>query len=65
MEISCDEFYRVIFDPGGNQSINLRSNSLNEGEYDENLISSLSLDNNNCHCGIKEPNYFWFKVLFS
>jgi len=34
-------------------------------KHDENLIFSLSLDNNNSHCGIKEPNYFWFKVLFS
>jgi len=31
----------VIFDPGGNQSINLRSNSLKEWEYDDNLIFSL------------------------
>lgn len=65
VEIACHEFYRVIFDPGGIQAINSRSNSLEEGEYDENLILSLSLDNNNSHCGIKEPNYFWFKVLFS
>ena len=41
VEISCDEFYRVIFDPRGNQSINSRSNSLKEGEYDENIIFSL------------------------
>jgi hypothetical protein len=40
VEIPCDEFYRVIFDPGGNQSTNSRSNSLEEGEYDENLIFS-------------------------
>jgi len=42
VDISCYEFYRVIFDPGGNQSINSRSNYLKEGEYDENLILSLS-----------------------
>jgi len=41
VEISCDEFYRVIFDPGGNQSINSRSNSFKERVYDENLILSL------------------------
>jgi hypothetical protein len=46
VKIPCDEFYRVIFDPGGNQSTNSRLNSLEEGEYDENLIfSSYTRDN--------------------
>jgi hypothetical protein len=40
VEIPCDEFYIVIFDPGGNQSTNSRSNSLEKREYDENLIFS-------------------------
>jgi len=39
VEISCDEFYRVIFDPKGSQSINARSNSLKDGEYDDILLS--------------------------
>jgi len=46
VEIACHEFYRVIFDPGGIQAINSRSNSLEEGEYDENLILSHSTRDN-------------------
>ncbi|KEH29871.1 hypothetical protein MTR_4g053685 [Medicago truncatula] len=42
VEIPCDEFYRFIFDTRGNQAINSKSNSLEEGEYDGNLIFSPS-----------------------
>jgi hypothetical protein len=34
VKVTCDGFYRFVFDPGGVQAINSRSNSLEEGEYD-------------------------------
>ena len=34
VKVTCDAFYRFVFDPGGVQAINSRSNSLEEGEYD-------------------------------
>jgi hypothetical protein len=33
-KVTCDEFNIFVFDPGGIQAINSRSNSLEEGEYD-------------------------------
>lgn len=41
VKVTCDGFHRFIFDPGGIQAINSRSNSLEEGEYD--VILKLSL----------------------
>jgi len=37
---TCDGFYRLVFDPGGIQTINSRSDCL-EGEYDVVLKFSL------------------------
>lgn len=34
VKVTWDGFYRFVFDPGGIQAINSRSNSLEEGEYD-------------------------------
>jgi len=45
VKVTCDEFYRLVFYPGGIQAINLRSNSLEDGEYD--VIQKFSLDKNN------------------
>lgn len=41
VKVTCDGFHRFVFDPGGIQAINSRSNSLEEGEYD--VILKLSL----------------------
>ena len=45
VKVTSDGFYRFVFDPGGIQAINSRSNSLEEGEYD--VILNFSLDKNN------------------
>lgn len=34
VKVTCYGFYILVFDPGGIQAINSRSNSLEEGEYD-------------------------------
>ena len=41
VKVTCDGFCRFVFDPGGIQAKNSRSNSLEEGEYD--VILKLSL----------------------
>lgn len=41
VKVTCDGFCRFVFDPGGTQAKNSRSNSLEEGEYD--VILKLSL----------------------
>jgi len=41
VKVTCDGLYRFVFDPGGIQAINSRSNSLEEGEYDVILKFSL------------------------
>jgi hypothetical protein len=33
LKVTCDGFNIFVFDPGGIQAINSRSNSLEEGEY--------------------------------
>jgi hypothetical protein len=39
-EVTCDGFYRFIFDPGGTQAKNSRSNSFEKGENDVILVFS-------------------------
>ncbi|RHN74094.1 hypothetical protein MtrunA17_Chr2g0306261 [Medicago truncatula] len=41
VKVTCDGFHRFVFDPGGIQAINSRSNSVEEGEYDVILKFSL------------------------